>query len=550
MEQLPNYTEANTALNAHLSSRAKDLRLLERFVEGTQYHGLPDFFSDTKPLWERAPCIVYPIVKMAIDSNRDLLLGEGRWPNFTVHGLEGEEADRFEKATAMAVTLGRLKAAAWEAFSAAQACGSACSVFSIVGGRLAIKSVYARWCAPVFDEEGAVESLEIKYPYLEVVTDGDIEKVVCKLYRRTIDKTHDTVYHTITVLESDARRPQKWVADVEVLHGFGFCPVIYYAHLRSCTVVDEFDGHAIHEHVLDEIRAHDFTLSQRHRAAMYLGDPQIVEIGVKKGSDPSGGSGRKPVVPSLFGDGIPAEGGGMYVGTIGSGFSAGPARKKSPGSVWQYDVPDASKVKVSILALPGDALKPIDDHARDLKGKLAEALGVVMLDAASLPNESRLSGKAITDLKAPQLARVDSFRHDFGDHYLIPAIGMLLRISIEKGIEIDEIETVRSAATKNKTWSWHAPPIVPEWGEYFKATAEEEQALFLGTLSIVGVLLTKRKAVEKLKHVLGVKDVDAYMKELEAETAENEAKDLVKLEAEAKATAAAKPQPAPSAKAT
>lgn len=550
MQEINGYQEALEALNKYLTPRAKTLQTLERYVAGTQYDDLDDFFSDAKPLWERAPCIVYPIVKMAIDSHADLLLGEGRFPSFTVEGTEGEEADNFEKVVARVCNLSRLKATAREVFASSQACGSACAIFSVLGGRLNIQSVYARWCTPEFDEEGAVTALEIRYPYLQIVTEpGGDKKVVCKLYRRTIDARADTEYFPVTVTtDLDPTKEPAWREASAAIHDFGFCPVVWYASLRSCSIVNEFDGVAIHRQLLDEIRAHDFALSQRHRAALYAGDPQWTEIGVRKGADPSNGGGRKAAVPSLQ-DALPGTKAeyGSYVTDYGPGPGA-KARKKGPGVVWQYDVQDASKVKVELHSLPGDALKVIDDHARDLRGKLTEALGAVCLDAASLPNESRLSGRALTDLKAPQLARVDSYRDDFGDHFLLPALGMLMRIAIAKGIKIDGLDAV-TAYSSETTWSWHAPPLHMSWGEYFELTGDEILATLQGILPAVGVLLTKRQAVTRLKDIFGIKDVDSYMTELEAEVAENDAKALKQVGAEAKATAAAKPKPAPAAKA-
>lgn len=542
MKELPGYIEALKTLKAHTTPRAEALHVLEQFVEGTQYDHLDNFFTGKKPLWERAPCVVYPIAKMAIDSNADLLLGEGRFPSFTVEGAEGDEADEFEKAVSRVIKHARLNASSREAFTSAQASKSACSIFGIQSGRLTIQSVFARWCTPTFDTDGSVAFLEIKYPYLDVISDGDgSKKVVCKLYRRTIDSTFDTIYHTARVEEQDVEKPINWAVDIETVHAFGFCPVVWYAHMRSCSIVNEYDGHAIHEHQLDEIRAHDFLLSQGYRAAMYCGDPQIIEIGVRKGYN-AGEKGRKGTMPGLL-DALPAAGGGFFVGAPSPG-SGEPARRKGPGEIWQYDVQDASKVKVSMLTLPGDALKVIEDRARDMKGKLAEALGVVFIDASSLPNESRLSGKALNDLVRPQLARVNSYRDDFSDHYLIPSIGMLLRIAIKTGLPIEGIEVVKARASK-ATWSWHFPPLQATWGEYFKMSGDEELAVMQATLPAVGILLTKKAAVEKLKGILGIKDVDSYMAELEKETAENEAKELAKVEAEAKATAAAKPKPAP-----
>jgi len=522
-DKVPGYTEALNILRQNMSQRAKALLSLEKHVDGTQYEDLPDWFSDKKPLWERAPCIVYPIVRSAIDSNTDLLLGEGRFPTAKVDGLAGEEANDFEKAVARVVQQSRLKAAGREVFGAGQGCGSACAVFGLRNGRLFIDTLLARWCEPVLDAEGAVESLEVRYPYLALVKDpGGTEKYVCKLYRRTIDATYDATYHPAEARE-DGTEPSWRVDNARtVAHNLGFCPVVWFPHLKGCTAVNDFDGKAIHEHLTDEIRAHDFALSQRHRAALYAGDPQWTEIGVQPGYNPTGSARKVEVPASTFGR--PGE--RAHAAYVSDAPTASKARKKSPGTVWQYEG-TANEVKVQLHTLPGDALKALDDHARDLRAKLAEGLGVVFIDLDNLPNESRLSGKAFESVKARQLDRVNYYRSDFGDRFLLPALGMLLRIAIVTGLEIEGLEVVKSALLKSKHLSWHAPPIDLVWGDYFQPSGEEEELLIRSAAqAITAGIATRRAVVEKLHNVLGIRDVESYMAELDKEREENQTKEL------------------------
>lgn len=534
MEKVPGYKEACAIREANLTSRAKDLETLERYVHGTQYRGLPDWFTGQCPLWEREPCIVTPIVKSAIDSNGDLLLGENRFPIATAEGLTGPEADNFEKATATAIQQSRLRAAAREVFSTAQGCKSACAVFGIRSERLFIDTVLPRWCEPRLTLDGVVEFLEIKYPYLVVGKDEQGKpKVFCKIVRRVIDDQTDTTFGPVNAKE-DGSDPN-WGEGVVSEHGFGFCPVVWYAHMQGCVAVNEYDGTAIHENLTDEIRAYDFAESQKHRAALYVGDPQWTEIGVQPGYNPTETVREANLAPSRS----LRPGQNNYVSESGPS-NTGKARKKSPGSVWQY-AGDASKIKVQLHTLPGDALKALEDHARGLRSKLAEGLAVVFLDPESLPNESRLSGKALESFKSRQLDRVGCYRSDFGDKFLLPALGMLLRISLKKDLPIEHLDVVRSVTTK-KGWNWHSPRIYLVWGEYFQPSGEEEELLMRSAKQAkeAGIATTK-VLVNKLRGILGIRDVDAYLTELEAEAekARAEAQDDMKLEASLKPKPAA-----------
>jgi hypothetical protein len=240
--------------------------------------------------------------------------------------------------------------------------------------------------------------------------------------------------------------------------------------------------------------------------------------------------------------GRPGEGAvGAYVSEpLGGGSKA---RKKSPGTVWQYGGKNP-EVKVELHTLPGDALTAIDNHARDLRSKLAESLGVVFLDLEALPNESRLSGKALESAKGRQLDRVNYYRSDFGDKFLLPALGMLLRIALSTNLKIDGLETVAKAVeAAGPAWSWHAPPIELVWGAYFQPSGEEEELLARSAKGLKEAgIATTRVLVEKLRSILGIKDVDAYLKTLEEEQvkAVEQEKDMLKAQAEVRAATAPK----------
>lgn len=358
------------------------------------------------------------------------------------------------------------------------------------------------------------------------------------LYRRTITAQADVAFKPARA--KDDGRPVSFQVDesMTVAHKLGFCPVIWFAHVKGCTAVNNFDGNAIHQFLTDEIRAHDFALSQRHRAAMFAGDPQWTEIGVEPGYNPTS-PGRTPVLPASL-DGMPGSPvTGGYLDGGGGGAGTSKARRKSPGTVWQY--PGKSlETDVKLHTLPGDALTAISDHAKDIRAKICEALGVVFIDPESLPNESRLSGKALESFKARQLDKVNYYRADFGDHFILKALAMLIRIAIECKVPIDGLE-VLAKATQNKSWSWISPPVELVWGEYFHPTGEEENYLIMASKAALEAgFMTKRATVELRKKILGIRDVDAFMAELEKENEENQQKEVDMAKA-------MKPPPAPGA---
>jgi hypothetical protein len=441
---------AQKAILANTSPRYRRLEKLERWAEGSQYDGLVSWWDDSVPLWERAPCFVYPIAKIAIDSNTDLVLGEGRFPSFSTKPDENEGAETSgtdEKASedidrflGEYHRLCRFKAHARFAFTAAQSCGTAVAIHGARDGRPFADLIPAKWGTPELGTHGEVLSIEVRYPYVEEYKQMDGKWAVrAKLYRRVIDATRD-----ITFFPADANlngTEPNWIQDPQNsgVHNLGFAPVIWYPFMRGCVPVNVIDGHAVHATVLDEIRAHDIAISQRHRGAL-LSEGQIVEIGVTPGENPTD-PGRQARLASVD------EKTGQVVGTFRDPGKPQAARKKGPGYPWQYADP---QTKVEWIASPTSAFDSQDKNARDLRTKIMQALAVVLLDHEGVQGIRELSGKALEAIKQTQLDRCDQYRDDVRDGFLLPSVDMQLRISQKLGasLQVPGIEKMIPALKK------------------------------------------------------------------------------------------------------
>ena len=436
------YADAVQQAARRMSPRARRLAQLESWVDGTQYAGLADWFEDV-PIGEKAPCIVDPIVADAIESHVDMVLGEGRFPALTTRpgddeapeddaedagALSEEDSERLDRVLEAVVEQSRFPAVCREALGMAMGCGSVGTIYGARAGRLFGDTVKARWCEPEFLADGrTVRQLVIQYPYVEVYVDPTgTWRARARIFRRVIDEQADT-----TFLPAEVNDPKpRWVVDTAatVAHGLGFCPVVWYPFFRGCSIAGQIDGRAPHGNPLGMIQAHDVALSQRHRAAVYAGDPQWTECGVEKGANPSSG-GRVNPLPITQRGGLPASD-NPVVGRIIEESNQTTGRKKHPGAVWQYEDKD---VKVKLHTLDGAALDAVSKHAQDIRLKLMQALAYVPLDPESA-NVVRgtLSGKALDTLRQRQLNRDDRIRDDFGDGFIRPSVSMLLRIANAK----------------------------------------------------------------------------------------------------------------------
>lgn len=476
---------ANEIAAKHCTPRYHRLDRFEKYVIGTQYDGRPPFLAesdDAPPLLERAPCIVYPLVANAIRSHADFCLGEGRWPAIRPRaGQMGEEDSEAFAARLLAILdEADVESAAREAFEAGLASGTAASIVGRRDGSLFVENTRAAWCTPKFKRGGVVESLEIRYPYTDTFfngSTGDYEDR-CMLYRRVIDATRDVTYLPMPAPE-DGRAPVGWVEDPArtVVHGMAFCPVVWWPAMAKCEKAGEIDGHPVHEHLLDEIDALNFALSQRHRAALYAGDPMRWESGVDS-SSPAGQTGRDA---SVFVEQDGRHGGPHPKGTFRfAGGSTGTVRKVGAGAVWSSENPD---YKVGLLTLPGDALKVIDDHARDLKSKLHESMGVVDIDIENAKLAADMSGKAQQVARQRQVDRDNAYRQDFGARWLVPVVKMLLKVArVQPDAAIDALR------------------LDLAWGPYFASTAADQKAIVeLCAAALDAKIITRRIAIEKLR---------------------------------------------------
>lgn len=555
LSKIEGYAEALKIFERNVSPRYQQLQNLENWAQGRQYNGLSDWFNQKKPLWERAPCFVYLLTRESIESKVDLVLGEGRFPEITSSPGEGDpladvqengadqsalskqDSKLIDAFIGRALKQAKFYSAAREALFSGQEVSTAVLIFGVRKSKLFCDTTKAQWCEPTLDVDGECLKLEIKYPYLDPYKDDRGRwKMRVRLFRRVIDDKTDTTYLPGDAKES-GEEPQ-WVEDKDQVfkHNLGFCPVVWYPFMRGCSAVNQIDGHAPHELLLDEIRCLDFSLSQRHRAALYAGDPQWTECGVTPGFNPTAPA-RTAMVP-----GTPD--GGPVTGVTGSnppttywgetGGDSQPARMKSPGGVWQYPNKDT---KVELHTLPPDALKAVSEHAGDFRMKVCEMLAHVPLDPDAISHIRNLSGKALESLRKRELNRCDRIRDDFGDNCLLPAINLILRIcglyisQRSKDLNLAGLKKVAGILTQIQEDDELSLRLV--WGDYDDPDPTEENQIVTATVTAhkEGVI-TDRMAMSKLAGVYDIENVDEAVDALRDEKADRQALALAQTQAE------------------
>lgn len=553
---------------ANCSPRYVQLDRLEAWTTGRQYDGMKSWWSDAVPLWDRAPCIVYPVVDIAASSFVDLILGEGRFPEFITHeaesdddesGLSQDDSLKLDRFIRDHHRICRFRAHARDALYSGLTVSSAAVVHGVRGGKPFVDLIPAKWCEPELGQDHEVLKLVIQYPFQEQYKQQDGAWAVrTKLYRRVIDNKRDIEYFPADARE-DGAEVASWRENParSVDHALGFTPVIWYPLMRGCVPINVVDGKAIHRNVTDEIRQHDLARSQWHRGALFS-EPQIFEIGVSPGHNPTG-VGVTPLVASTERGGSASHpnnrpGSPDYnpktYNPIVGGFAdpaqrQNSARKKGPGHVWQYP---NSETKVGALFYPGDALKAQEDNCRDLRMKLQESLAVIFLDPESIKFAATTSGKALEAIKQKQIDRCDQYRDDLSECFFEPSVSMQLRIAqviLSRGDKLNvpganKVKAILDKFVLESTdvgapTGWQMPTLQTRWGDYFKADADEQQKIVNMVIAALGAavpILTVRLALQKLAPIFGIENIAAIEAELEKADAKRKADDIERTNAE------------------
>jgi hypothetical protein len=543
-------SDVQELVNAPKTPRVFELERLQSFFDGTAYKGRPSFFDDSKPMQEREPCIQYPIVAIAAESNVAFAMGEGRFPAIlslvneddTLDdslGLKKDESAILDGFNTKLVKLGRLERVFRQAYRMAQAARSVAIVIGFRAGKPFADLVWSKLCKAYFEDPldpSKVTKLEIRYRYIDkfrdaVLTGGAWWPVV-REYLRVIDDTYDTVYQPVDIwdITDEGAVAYKSPTQTVTTHAFGFCPVHWYARNLESVVGVNVDGKAIHEGQCGNIEQLDLGLSQRHRAAIYAGDPQTVLTGV--GDDDSVGA-TGPTVRTDRTDGkwskaFQSPGGG-----------AGGALKRGVMTPWVLKDPQG---KVLLLTLPADALDALDGDTKDIASRLCDALGITIVDPSMFGGGGDLSGRTLAFIFSKQINRVSQDREDLGRCCILPVLDLFYRALLKRsdGVYLPglkkalpilarfyqdvRVPSVDAKAPPATVSVWFSPQLELKWGDYFEPSDVDESTRVNTALAAYnGKIVTLKTAVEHARSVFSISNVDQYVDTLMKEIAQRQA---------------------------
>jgi hypothetical protein len=533
------------------TERYRVIAKLCAYYDGTQYRDRPDFWTGRKvggssgkpvPLRERAPCVVYPLPKAAVQQAVRYTFGEGKYPtvkcepaeaNAAVAGLalsKDDAADVTSYISELTEQCG-LRPTMRTLLRHGLSAKTAVAMLAVREGKFAIDLAFAKDCYPKFkkdDPSSDVESLVWCYRFTKMVPAKDGKPEYKDHYFRR-DLTADAVIvYDDTLVEENGKTPH-FVVNTELskAHGLGFCPVVWIRNMaEQCS--GDIDGISIYADLEDEFDALNFALSQRHRGIVIFGVPQPWETGVEEGDGP-GQTGRQayPTVQDAAGN--------TYSGPTAppyGGVEAVPARPTGPDQMWSYGGRD---VKLGLLETTGKAFQAATEHVVDIRSRLLEAMSVVLVDTTKLAGHGAMSAKFLAMVFQDLFSLVDDLRPAWWQHGLARILSMMLRMTAVLGgdrillpgaKQVADIMSRRSVNFEGET-VWVPPKLVPIWGDYMSPSNDEiKVGVDAAAKAREAKILPQAAGTAFVASYFGIDDVDEAVKDLEKEADQETEKTL------------------------
>lgn len=253
--------------------RDKKLHLYDTYYENTQYDSLPpwdqtaDAYGQHISVRKRKPRLRHPFAKSLSQRLAAKLVGASVFPSFIV--TDSPDDTEFIKAV---IRESNLKAHIIEPVRRMLSGGSCFMRFYLSGGSLKTEWYAAKFCYPEFQDNGELESIEIKYVYDDFEDLDSNEKPKKKWYKLELNTVSEILYDNPEFHEN--KEPEFQVVD-SVEHGMGFVQGEWLRTIDDNGVKKNPDGYGLTCDLMDFIDELNYSLSQSSQAVGYNQDPQL-----------------------------------------------------------------------------------------------------------------------------------------------------------------------------------------------------------------------------------------------------------------------------------
>lgn len=251
--------------------RDKKLELLDSYYENRQYDHLPSWEQTSSKqgghlsVRQKKPRIQSAFAKTLSQRLTSKLIGTSVFPQFNLHDYPDDQA--FLRAV---VRESALKYHILEPTRRMVNTGSVLYRYYLEAGAIKSEWYNAKYCYPVFQPNGELQQVTIKYVWTDENEKDDAGHFVKKWWKMDLMMDREILYDN-PKFEPDVEPEFQIVS--EVVHDLGFVQAEW---MKTCEMPNTPDGYGIVADIMDFIDEINYSISQSSNAISFNQDPQLV----------------------------------------------------------------------------------------------------------------------------------------------------------------------------------------------------------------------------------------------------------------------------------
>lgn len=249
--------------------RSSHIEMLDKYLENRQYEGMPEWDAGTEegeyiPIKKRKPRIIYPFGKRLTNTVSSKLAGDSTWPQVKIDDDPDTEA--------FLQLIGRhsmMRTHVLHAIRRMVAHGSSFLRYYIVGATIKLEIYKSHYCYPVFDDEGNLQEVTIRYVYTDWEDTDENGKPKKKWYQLYLGQNVDILYDNPEYKASEEPMFEE-ISRAEHMLGF-----VQGEWFRTFEEKHRPDGPSILADITGFIDCLNYSISQADQALAYAHEPQL-----------------------------------------------------------------------------------------------------------------------------------------------------------------------------------------------------------------------------------------------------------------------------------
>lgn len=443
--------------------RKPELDTYDAYYEKRQYDDKMDWDEAEKQtefvsIRDRKPRINYNVAKLVVDKTAAKLAGSRTFPKFSI-----ENSPDDTEFLRLVQKVSEFRAHLLEPIRKALKQGSSFVRFHLVEGEPQIEAYNSKFCYPMFDAQGELDSIDIRYVY-EDENDKDASgRFKKKWFGLSLSKMSDVLFDT-PEYKQGSKPDFKEISRVD--HNLGW---VQGEWLRTSKEMFTVDGPSLFGDIMDFIDDLNYSLSQSSRAVAYNQEPQLGVNGMDEDE-----------IDLLI---------------------------KSSSRAWSLGKEGKAEFIGSDMA-GVDAAEQNRDHNRH---RMLEVVRVILHDPEKIVGSAQ-SGKALEVLFEPFVDLIDELRTIFEPQLvaLLIKLAMTILIVMQRGEEtVIEIPPGYTPTSLD---------VTTKWPDLFPPTIEDIGKMAAAAVSVAGGNILSREAMAHfLAPFFGVEDVEADLAKVAAQ---------------------------------